>query len=129
MNEFPQSVIEKVGHYVYTLADPPSGKVFYVGKGQGNRVFAHAQEALPIQAQRTSWSGIRRIKASGAAVQYMIVRHGMTASAALEVESALIDFIGLSDLDNYGACVSAKNSISGKSSRSAISPRAVSTEA
>src|ERR1700691_5861337 len=102
MNEFPQSVIEKGGNYVYTLADPPSGKVFYVGKGQGNRVFAHAQEALPIQAQRTSWSGIRRIKASGAAVQYMIVRHGMTASAALEVESALIDFIGLSDLDNYG---------------------------
>jgi uncharacterized protein len=103
MNEFPQSVIEKVGHYVYTLADPRSGKVFYVGKGQGNRLFAHAQEALTNPSPADKIQRIREIKASGGAVQYMIVRHGMTASAALEVESALIDYIGLDILDNVVA--------------------------
>jgi uncharacterized protein len=36
-------------------------------------------------------------------VHYIIVRHGITAAAALEVESALIDHIGLSDLDNIVA--------------------------
>jgi hypothetical protein len=103
MNEFPQSIVEKVGHYVYTLADPRTGKVFYVGKGQGNRVFAHAQEALTNPSPADNLERIREIKASGATTQYMIVRHGMTAAAALEVESALIDYIGLSDLDNLVA--------------------------
>lgn len=60
MNEFPQSVIEKVGHYVYTLADPRTHKVFYVGKGQGNRVLHTPRRRLPIQAPRTSWSGFAR---------------------------------------------------------------------
>jgi hypothetical protein len=103
MNEFPQSVIEKIGHYVYTLADPRTKKVFYVGKGQGNRVFAHAQMALTDPTTADKLERIREITDSGAAVHYVIVRHGMTAAAALEVESALIDYIGLSELDNLVA--------------------------
>jgi hypothetical protein len=103
ITEFPVSVIEKISHYVYTLADPRTRKVFYVGKGQGNRVFAHAQEALTNPSPADKLERIREIRASGGAVQYMIVRHGMSASAALEVESALIDYVGLSDLDNVVA--------------------------
>mgnify|MGYP003582053019 FL=1 len=38
MKEFSQLTIEKLGYYVYTLTDPFDGFVFYVGKGQGNRV-------------------------------------------------------------------------------------------
>jgi uncharacterized protein len=62
MNEFPQSVIEKIGHYVYTLTDPRTRKVFYVGKGQGNRVFAHAQMAL---ADATTADKLERIRDHG----------------------------------------------------------------
>jgi len=32
--------------YVYRLIDPRSGVTFYVGKGQGNRVFTHIHEQL-----------------------------------------------------------------------------------
>lgn len=42
----PQEVIEVLGHYVYRLIDPRNGETFYVGKGQGNRVFAHVGGAL-----------------------------------------------------------------------------------
>ncbi|HDS6087911.1 TPA: hypothetical protein QH161_005135, partial [Escherichia coli] len=41
INEFPSGVIEHLGWYVYRLIDPRDGSTFYVGKGKGNRVFAH----------------------------------------------------------------------------------------
>lgn len=41
INEFPPGVMEHLGWYVYRLIDPRDGSTFYVGKGKGNRVFAH----------------------------------------------------------------------------------------
>lgn len=41
ITEFPSGVIEHLGWYVYRLIDPRDGSTFYVGKGKGNRVFAH----------------------------------------------------------------------------------------
>ncbi|MBI3732599.1 MAG: hypothetical protein HY259_03965 [Chloroflexi bacterium] len=98
--EFPTSVIERLGYYVYTLADPKTGKVFYVGKGTGNRVFAHATEAIRNPVKSDKLDRIRRIRASGRNVKYEIIRHGMTEKEAFEVESALIDFVGLKRLSN-----------------------------
>ena len=45
---FPESVVAKLRTYVYRLIDPRNGETFYVGKGQGNRVFAHirAEQSL-----------------------------------------------------------------------------------
>ena len=43
---FTQAVIENLGVYIYFLKDPRDGKVFYVGKGVGNRVFSHVECAL-----------------------------------------------------------------------------------
>lgn len=40
---FDQATAEKIGYYVYLLFDPKEPRApFYVGKGKGNRVFAHA---------------------------------------------------------------------------------------
>ena len=36
----------EIGTYVYRLIDPRSGHTFYVGKGRGDRVFAHAHNQL-----------------------------------------------------------------------------------
>ena len=35
---FKQSVIEGLKYYVYALVDPRDNRIFYVGKGTGNRV-------------------------------------------------------------------------------------------
>ena len=46
--EFSQSVKEQLKYYVYALKDPRSlSKIdfFYVGKGIGNRVFNHLEDA------------------------------------------------------------------------------------
>src|SRR5437879_4978100 len=101
--EFPTSVIERLGFYVYTLADPRTRKVFYVGKGTGNRLFAHVNEALETPSEADKIGKIREIHARGQEVRYEIIRHGMAETEALEVESALIDFIGLTDLTNQVA--------------------------
>ncbi|MCI0722425.1 MAG: hypothetical protein L0338_26170 [Acidobacteria bacterium] len=98
--QFPQSVIERIGFYVYTLADPTTGKVFYVGKGTGNRVFSHAEAAIAEPLESDKLSKISHIQANGHSVRHEIIRHGMTEQEAFEVESALIDYIGLDGLSN-----------------------------
>ncbi len=34
---------EKHLYYVYCLVDPRNNQTFYIGKGKGNRIFAHRQ--------------------------------------------------------------------------------------
>lgn len=101
--EFPQSVIERIGTYVYILKDPRNSEVFYVGKGIGNRVFSHANAASHDLTETEKISRINEIRKDGREVQYEIIRHGLTEDQAVEVESALIDFIGLPDLSNLVA--------------------------
>lgn len=48
---FKQSVIEGLRYYVYVLVDPRDNRIFYVGKGTGNRVYQHAQAALVDDCQ------------------------------------------------------------------------------
>lgn len=43
---FTQKVIEELQSYVYALVDPRNDHIFYIGKGKGNRVFQHAENAL-----------------------------------------------------------------------------------
>lgn len=97
---FPQAVIEKIGAYVYLLRDPRDERPFYVGKGKGNRVFAHVCEALESPRATDKLQRIREIVAAGFEVEYEIVRHGLTDEQAFEVESTLIDVLGLTDLLN-----------------------------
>ena len=98
--KFPASVVEQLGFYVYTLADPITGKVFYVGKGTGNRVFAHANAALRNTTKSDKLEKIRSIRKRDRTVHHEIIRHGMTENEALEVESAFIDYLGLKRLSN-----------------------------
>lgn len=97
---FNQSVIEKIGCYVYCLLDPETSEVFYVGKGTGNRVFEHLACALTQPMETEKLERIRAIQGSGKTVEHLILRHGMSSESALCVEAALIDFIGLSRLTN-----------------------------
>jgi len=89
---FPQAVAESIGYYVYRLVDPRTRQTFYVGKGVGSRVFQHVAEAtsLPDRAS-LKLDLIRDIESSGAKVEYVIHRHGLTEDEAFLVESSLID--------------------------------------
>jgi uncharacterized protein len=100
VNEFPKSVIEKLGYYVYLLIDPKTNKVFYVGKGTGNRIFAHINSVIPSPRENDKLDRIRSIQSKGLQVRHSIIRHGLTEKEAFEVEASLIDFIGVRDLTN-----------------------------
>ena len=88
---FKQSVKEALGYYVYALVDPRNNRVFYVGKGAGNRVFQHAKGELPEESQSLELDTIRSILDAGKLVHCYILRHNLTEKDA---ESALGEFLG-----------------------------------
>lgn len=101
MNRLSQSTIEKLKYYVYLLIDPRTEQPFYVGKGCGNRINHHLFDALETHTnEKEKVQTIRNIQTKGLDVELVILRHGLTEKEALEVESAMIDFLGKENLTN-----------------------------
>ena len=90
---FSQKVKEELGYYVYALVDPRDNKIFYIGKGLGDRVFQHAEAALSENDKSYKLDTIREIIKEGKQVAYYILRHKLTEDTALIVESTLIDML------------------------------------
>jgi len=109
-NMFTPEVIEQLQYYVYRLIDPRTGQTFYVGKGKGNRIYAHINDALKSFDGQSYESNdedeisekikqIREIKAAGLEVIHVIQRYGLTEKEAFEVEAAHIDcYPGLTNI-------------------------------
>lgn len=93
LTAFPPGVVEKLKFYVYRLIDPRNGETFYVGKGKGNRIFAHIRGAEDIEGDEldNKMKRIRQIRLAGFDVAHVIHRHGMDEATSFEVESALMD--------------------------------------
>ena len=88
---------EKLGYYVYLYVDPRDGKVFYIGKGKGERCLDHLFE----DDDHPKVQRIREIFAAGLEPRIEILSHGMASSdEAYLVEAAAIDLIGLKELTN-----------------------------
>ncbi len=111
-DEFPPDVIQKLKTYVYRLIDPRNGETFYIGKGRGNRVFAHIRAAQNLEGDPVDnkLKRIHAIRLGGFEVAHVIHRHGMDDATAFEVEAALIDaYSGLTNIaggfggNEYGA--------------------------
>ena len=96
VKEFSKEAIDNLKYYVYKLIDPRDGKVFYIGKGKGNRVFSHINLSLRYESRDEEISDkislIREIKNDGLDVITIIHRHGINdEDTAYQVEAALID--------------------------------------
>jgi hypothetical protein len=94
--KFPVGVAERLGFYVYRLIDPRNGETFYVGKGQGDRVFQHANGVLRPAPQEdaldTKEQRIKEIRSAGLEVGHVIHRYGIRdEETAFEIEAAVID--------------------------------------
>lgn len=101
INSFSKEVCDKLGYYVYGLIDPRNGRYFYIGKGSGDRIFQHIKGIKEIDEVDEQISTIQQIKNAGLEPIHIIIRHGLRdEEEALSVESTLIDFIGLHNLDN-----------------------------
>jgi hypothetical protein len=91
--QFSPVVEENLKWYVYALIDPRDSRLFYIGKGKGNRVFSHAREAVEGDGENEKLDLIREIIKSGFEVETVILRHAIpTEEQAYLAESILIDF-------------------------------------
>jgi len=105
IDEFPPEVCEVLKWYVYRLVDPRTGLTFYVGKGCGNRVFAHIRDANPLtdgdedDEDSLKLRTIRGIRRAGLEPLHVIHRHGLSEEVAFEIEGALMDaYPGLTNI-------------------------------
>ena len=95
--KFSSSVMNALKYYVYLYSHPSTGEVFYVGKGKGNRVFAHLEDSS--DSKKVEY--IRKLRKQGIEPDIEILIHGLEDDkTALRVESSIIDLIGIQHLTN-----------------------------
>jgi hypothetical protein len=87
----------KLSFYVYALLNPITKKVFYIGKGNNNRVFSHVNEILEFKSEINSLkkSEIQTIIEQDKNIEHYIIRHGLTENEAFLLESTLIDYTNI----------------------------------
>ena len=96
LTKFNQATKEALKFYVYLLIDPLNNQVFYVGKGNKDRVFDHEKNKL----SKAKINRIKEIQNKGYNIIRKIVHHGLTEKEAVAAEATLINFIGLNNLTN-----------------------------
>jgi hypothetical protein len=102
---FDENTQKALKHYVYALIDPRNSKVFYIGKGQKNRVFDHIKASESSRSLGCIFPKLEKIKSiqdDDLKVKHVIVRHGLSEDQAFRIEATLIDFLGFlgEDLTN-----------------------------
>jgi uncharacterized protein len=93
----PSAVARRLGYYVYLYIDPRNERVFYVGKGCGERALAHLSEV----GESRKVSVLEELSPEGLAPRIDILAHNLpTEETALRLEAGIIDLLGLDNLTN-----------------------------
>lgn len=88
-------------YYVYVLMDSSARRVFYVGKGQGERIFQHTKEVGKGIKETAKQKEIHRIECLGSSVAKLVIGRFDSAEEAFSVESILIHWVyGIENLTN-----------------------------
>lgn len=104
MKEFSEKTLQKINqdgeYYVYGLIDPRNNKLFYIGKGTGNRVFQHMNESNKNpESERKKLKIIKDIENSGNQVKHILINYGLKEEEAFAAEASLINLINyISDI-------------------------------
>lgn len=98
MKEFSELALQKLNkngeYYVYGLVDPRNDKLFYVGKGTGNRVFQHvAESGKNPESEKLKLQTIKSIEDSKNEVKHLIINWGLTQNEAFASEASLINLM------------------------------------
>ena len=105
IRSFPLGVHSKLGEYVYALRDPRDNHIFYIGKGNDDRLFEHFVEADKALAGAMAWTEkLRRIAEvwqQNLDVEWWIIRYNLGGGVippvdVFDVEAALIDLLAIS---------------------------------
>ena len=100
IKRFSRATSKKLKHYVYALVDPTDKKIFYVGKGKGpSRPFTHLKRNTSHNNKKLQ-ERISDMRSEGKEPEVEIIRYGLDKDSALDIESALIDAIGVEQLTN-----------------------------
>ena len=88
---FDEKTKLELNYYVYLLINPDTKTPFYVGKGEGNRVFDHLNDAKQGKRGTDKLDQIQAILKKNKTVDHVIVRHGLNEKTAYQIEASLID--------------------------------------
>jgi hypothetical protein len=96
MPQLPHRVRNNLRYYVYLYVDPRDHQPFYIGKGKGNRVYAHLSDASETEKVER----ISELQKLGLEPVIEILKYDLTEREAFLIESAGIDLIGIDRLTN-----------------------------
>lgn len=117
MERFSEKSLLSLGDfYVYGLIDPRNKKIFYIGKGAGNRVFEHERESVGSpNDEKLKLKTIAEIKEEGHKIEKVIFNSNLTETEAFAAEAALINAF------NYVSDTKLTNIVAGHHSAEALS--------
>jgi hypothetical protein len=96
MQKFSSKVSERLKFYVYLYVDPRTEVPFYIGKGKGNRCFAHLHDKRESEKVRH----IEELRKLGLQPRIELLKYGLTEKESLLVESTAIDLLDVTSLTN-----------------------------
>ena len=120
MEKFSKKSLVSLGeYYVYSLIDPRNRKVFYIGRGTGNRIFEHERQGSP-ESEKLKLKTIAEIQATGLEVEKVIIKCNLTESEAFASEAALINIFNYVENSRLTNIVAGHHSIGALSAQNPI---------